>query len=355
MMNRHKKSAGFPPLAASDISLFCSQTALILKAAIPLQDGIAAIQENIDSSSGKELLKEIETNIAENGSLYTALANTGAFPSYMVNMVNIGEKSGKLDDVMEALALYYDREDTLKKRVKSAVLYPFILILMMAAVIAVLVIKVLPVFNQVFQDLGSNVSSSSAAVMNIGIAIGKYAFIVILVLAILVIAAVIFAKTKKGAELCADLISSFAVTRRLSGKIAAARFASVMSMLISSGYDTSEALELVPKVMKNKTVIHKIEKCKMSIQKGSSFAQAVTEVRMFPGIYSSMIHIGSKTGNLDTVMKKLAGIYDEDVDTSIGNVVSVIEPVMVGVLSVIIGSILLSVMLPLMGIMSSIG
>ena len=354
-MKNHKKSTGFQPLAASDISLFCSQTALILKAAIPMQDGMAAIQENIDSLEGKQLLKEIENSIAENGSLYTALSKTGAFPSYMVNMVNIGEKSGKLDNVMEALALYYDREDTLKKRVKSAVLYPFILILMMAAVIAILVIKVLPIFNQVFQDLGSDVSTSSAAVMSVGIAIGKYAFVVILVLAVLVVVGIIFAKTKKGAEVFTDLLSSFAVTRKLSGKIAAARFASVMSMLISSGYDTSEALDLVPKVMNNKTVISKIEKCKAGISAGSSFAQAITDAHMFPGIYSSMIHIGAKTGNLDTVMEKLAGLYDEDVDTSINNAVSVIEPVMVGVLSVIIGSILLSVMLPLMGIMSSIG
>ncbi|HEX3038228.1 MAG TPA: type II secretion system F family protein [Oscillospiraceae bacterium] len=354
-MNSHKKSTEFQPLVASDISLFCSQTALILKAAIPMQDGMAAIQENVESAQGKQLLKEIENSIAENGSLYTALLKTGAFPSYMVNMVNIGEKSGKLDNVMEALALYYDREDTLKKRVKSAVLYPFILILMMAAVIAILVIKVLPIFNQVFQDLGSDVSASSAAVLNVGIAIGKYAFWVILVLAVLVVISILFTKTRKGAQVFTDLLSSFAVTRKLSGKIAAARFASVMSMLISSGYDTSEALDLVPKVLNNKTVIGKVEKCKEGIRTGSSFAQAVTDVHMFPGIYSSMIHIGAKTGNLDTVMEKLAALYDEDVDTSINNAVSVIEPVMVGVLSVVIGSILLSVMLPLMGIMSSIG
>lgn len=354
-MVHRKKEAMFQPLAASDISLFCSQTALILKAAIPMQDGIAAIQENIESGEGKKLLKTIENSIAEDGSLSNALVKTGAFPSYMVNMVHIGEKSGKLDDVMEALALYYDREDTLQKRVKSAVLYPFILILMMAAVVAILVMKVLPVFNQVFQDLGSDVSASSAAVLNIGIHIGKYAFFVILVLAVLILVGIVFAKTKKGAEMFSDLLSSFAITRGLSAKVAAARFASVMSMLISSGYDTSEALDLVPKVMKNKAVIRKIENCKASIQTGASFAQAVTEAHMFPGIYSSMIHIGAKTGNLDTVMKKLAGIYEEDVDTSIGNAVSVIEPVMVGVLSVIIGSILLSVMLPLMGIMSSIG
>lgn len=354
-MNDSKKQKGFQPLAASDISLFCSQTALILKSAIPLQDGISAIQENVDSPEGKRLLKQIESGLGEDGSFYTSLAETGAFPSYMVNMVHIGEKSGKLDNVLEALALYYEREDTLKKRVKSAVLYPFILILMMAAVIAVLVIKVLPIFNQVFQDLGSGISSSSAAVMHAGMAVGKYALIVILVLAVLVLFCMIFAGTRKGKAVLADLLSNFVFTRKLSGKIAAARFASVMSMLISSGYDTSEALDLVPDILNSKAVIAKVEKCKAKVTAGESFAQAVTESNMFPGIYSSMIHIGSKTGSLDTVMKNLASIYNEEVDASVGSAVAVIEPVMVGSLSVIIGAVLISVMLPLMGIMSSIG
>lgn len=343
------------PLSSNDVSLFCSQVVLILRAAIPLQEGIAAIRENVEDANGRELILRIQKSLEQNGSLYLALKNAGVFPKYMVNMVNIGEKAGKLDNVMEALSLYYDRDDRLRRRIRSAILYPLILILMMAAVISVLVIKVLPVFNEVFLDMGSDMSAVSSSVMRIGMDIGKYALIVIIVLAVLLLLVLIFSKTESGSRKIADVLGRFGPTRRLSDKVASARFASVMSMMLSSGYDTSEALELIPNILTNRKMIDKVKKCSEAVNTGASFPKAMESVNMFPGIYASMISIGAKTGNLDTVMHNLAELYSEDVDDSVDKVVSVIEPSMVAVLSIVIGAILLSVMLPLMGIMSSIG
>jgi type IV pilus assembly protein PilC len=353
--NTNAKQGKRKLLSSSDVSLFCSQVVLILKAAIPLQEGIGAISENIEEVEGKELIRQIKENLERNGSFYTALNSTGAFPNYMVNMVNIGEKSGKLDSVMEALSLYYDRDDKLRRRVRSAILYPLILVLMMAAVISVLVIKVLPVFNNVFLDMGSDLSAASGAIMHIGMGIGRYALIAIIILAVLLLLALILSKTETGSRRLGILFDRLGLTRRLSDKIASARFASVLSMMLSSGYDTGEALELIPKILTNQTIIEKIEKTRKSVNSGVSLAKALENVNMFPGIYSSMVNLGDRTGSLDTVMKNLAELYNEDVDESINKAVSIIEPVMVGVLSVVIGGILLSIMLPLMGIMSSIG
>lgn len=341
--------------SAGDVSLFCAQMALILKSAIPLQDGIAAVGENIEDVRAKNIISMIETAVSENVPFFQALEETGVFPGYMVHMVEIGEKAGKLDDVLEALSLHYEREDKLKKSIRSAVVYPFILVLMMSVVIAVLVVKVLPVFNRVFNDLGSQMSGFAVSIMNVGTAIGKYAFIVVVIVAVLLFLLYLFTKTPQGAVLFGRAAANFAGTRRLSAKIASARFASVMSMMLSSGYSTDEALELIPKIISNDIVAQKITKCKELIHGGTSFPEALTQVNMFPGVYGRMVGIGTKTGNLDTVMKKLAGIYEEEVDASINNAVSIIEPALVGVLSVIIGAILLSVMLPLMSIMSSIG
>jgi len=342
-------------LSSNDVSLFCSQVVLILKAAIPLQEGIGAISENIETAQGKELILKIKDELEQNSSLYTALSKTGAFPDYMVNMVNIGEKAGKLDSVMEALSLYYAREDKLRRRVQSAILYPLILVLMMAVVVSIMVIKALPVFNDVFLDMGGDMSATSGVVIGVGMAIGQYALVVILILAVLLITVLILSKTEKGSRRLISFVARFGPTRRLSDKIASARFASIMSMMLSSGYDTSEALELIPDIINNKNIIEKINKSRKAVDSGESFAKALEQVQMFPGIYSSMIYLGAKTGSLDTVMNNLADIYSEDVDDSINRAVSIIEPVMVAVLSVVIGGILLSVMLPLMGIMSSIG
>lgn len=342
-------------LASSDVSLFCSQVVLILKAAIPLQEGIGAISENIESARGKKLILEMQEELEQNSSLYAALSKTGAFPGYMVHMVDIGEKAGRLDSVMEGLATYYAWEDRLRRRVRSAILYPLVLVLMMAAVVAVMVVKALPAFNDVFLDLGGDMSSTAKVVIGAGMATGRYALIVILILAVLLIAVLILSATDAGSRRLVGFVARFGPTRRLSEKIASARFASVMSMMLATGYDTSEALELIPDIIPSETVIEKVKKSRQAVEEGQSFAKALEKVRMFPGIYSSMIHLGVKTGSLDTVMNRLAEIYSEDVDDSINRAVSVIEPVMVAVLSVVIGAILLSVMLPLMGILSSIG
>jgi type IV pilus assembly protein PilC len=342
-------------LSSNDISLFCSQVVLILRSAIPLQEGIGAIGENMETEQGKELIHKIAGSLEQNSSLYTALTLTGVFPEYMVNMVNLGEKTGKLESVMEALSLYYARDDRLRRRVRSAILYPLILVLMMAAVISVMLIKVLPVFNDVFLDLGGDVSATSKAVIQVGTAVGQYSLVAVLVLAILLLVLFVLSRTDSGSKSLSEFTGRFGPTRRLSDKIASARFASVLSMMLSSGYDTAEALELIPSIISNRNIMNKIIKSRKALESGDSLSKALGDVNLFPGIYSSMIHLGSKTGSLDTVMNKLADIYSEEVDDSINKAVSVIEPVLVAALSVVIGGILLSVMLPLMGIMSSIG
>lgn len=353
MKEKHGKAKGV--FSAEDVSMFCTQMALILRSAIPLEDGVAAIEEEIEDKAAKAVVDSVREAVSMNTPFYQALQESGAFPAYMVNMVEIGEKAGKLDDVLAALGQHYEREAALKKNIKRAVVYPLLLVLMMAVVISVLVIKVLPVFSQVFRDLGSEMSAFSTFVMNMGMGVGKYAFIIVLVLVALVLCAFLFARTKKGGAAAGKALAHFGPTRKLSSKIASARFASVMSMMLSSGYSTDEALELVPKIIPSDVAVEKIEQCREKVAGGMSFAEAIREVNLFPGIYGRMVGVGAKTGSLDTVMQKLAALYEEEVDDSIDRAVAVIEPALVAVLSVIIGAILLSVMLPLMGIMSSIG
>lgn len=342
-------------LHAGDVSLFCAQAAMILKSGIPLQDGIGEIGEAMENAAGKDMVRRVQEHLEKDGSLAPALRKAGIFPSYMVNMVSIGEKAGRLDNVMEALSLYYEREDRLHRRIRSAVLYPLILILMMAAVIAVLLIRVLPVFSDVFADLGGSMSDSSGAILGVGMAIGKIALGLILFISILMVLCLILSKTKKGSRWLSRLAAHFGPTRRLSNKISSARFASVMSMMLASGYDTSDAMELVPEIITSPEILKKIELCRKQLREGKAFAPAVESTGIFSGIYAGMVRVGAKTGNLDAVMKRLAVLYGEDVDETVNRGIGLIEPVMAGVLSVVIGAILLAVMLPLMGILSSIG
>lgn len=351
------KSQGSPAAArslhAEDVALFCAQAAMILKSGIPLQEGIGEIGDAMDSAAGKEMVRRVQEALERGGALAPALRQAGVFPAYMVSMVSVGEKAGRLDNVMEALSLYYEREGRIRRRIRSAVLYPLILILMMAAVIAVLLIRVFPVFRGVFADLGG--TGGSAVILSVGMTVGRVALGVILVLAVLLALCLILAKTRGGAAFLARAALCFGPARRLAGKISSARFAAVMSMMLASGYDTADAMELVPEIVTSPEVQKKVELCRKQLREGNSFARAVESAGIFPGIYSGMVRVGAKTGNLDAVMKRLAALYGEDVDETIEHGIGMIEPVMAGVLAVVIGAILLTVMLPLMGILSSIG
>ncbi|WMJ22321.1 type II secretion system F family protein [Paludicola sp. MB14-C6] len=354
-MDTQTKERKMRLLSSDDISIFCAQVALILKSGIPLHEGIVAISENIEEKNAKKLIIEISNSVEAKGELHIALSESGVFPDYMVNMVRIGEKTGKLEPVMESLSYYYEREAELKNRVRSAILYPTILVLMMCAVLTVLIVKVLPIFSDVFASLGSDMPAMAAQMMNFGLSLGKYAYVILLLLAILIVGLFYYSKTSKGTHNISKLFGQLFFTKKLTAKVAAARFASVMSMMFSSGYHTDEALELASLIVNHSTVKQKVEKCRDLINKGYSFSDSVTQTGIFGGIYGRMVSIGVKTGSLDEVMKRLADIYNDQADESVDKAVALVEPILVGILCVVIGIILLTVMLPLMGIMSSIG
>ncbi len=340
-------------LPDSLIAAFCAQLTLILRSGLTIRDGIAMMKEN-GEETGLPLSGILET-VSAGGSLRQALELAGGFPAYMLGMVEIGERSGKLEEVLDSLSLYYDRESRLKDRIRGAILYPSMLLVMIALVIAVLVIKVMPVFAKVFSDLGTEMSSTAVAIMNIGQFIGKYAAIMIGILALAVAGLLIWSKTKAGARALSHFSTGFILTKKLSKKIASGRFASALSLLISSGYDTDGALKLMPAILDNPYVARKVEDLRTKISEGTSFSEAVLASGLFSSLYAGMLSVGFKTGAAAEVMKRIASAYEEETETALDNIVSMIEPALVALLSIVIGIILISVMLPLLGIMSSIG
>lgn len=335
------------------IAAFAAQLALILRSGLPLRDGIALMQESGEDADMP--LSVLMQSVTAGGTLRQALGKAGGFPDYMLGMVEIGERSGKLEEVLDSLALFYDRESRLKERIRSAVLYPSLLLVMIAVVITVLVVKVMPVFAQVFGDLGTEMSATATAIMNAGQFIGRYAAVIIGVLAVIVLGLMLWSKTAPGAKALSRFSSKFFLTKKLSRKIASGRFASALSLLLSSGYDTDGALELMPAVLDNAYIIQKIKELRQKTTSGTSFSEAVRSCGLFTNLYTGMLSVGFKTGSGDSVMKRIATAYEEETESAIDNMVSMIEPILVAALSIVIGVILISVMLPLMGIMSSIG
>jgi type IV pilus assembly protein PilC len=256
---------------------------------------------------------------------------------------------------MDSLTGYYEREEELAKSVRSAVTYPLVMVAMMLVVITVLVVQVMPIFQRVFEGLGSGMTGVSAGIMRFGELVGRYAFVVLGLVALLAIAYYLMRTTAKGRAVLDRWKASFVVTRKLNANIASGRFASAMSLMLSSGLDTDQSLEMVERLIDNRTVRENIAQLKQEIRDGASFPDALVNAGVFSGVNASMITVGFKTGSMDLVMEKLARRYEEEIDTQLGSMIAILEPTLVAVLSVIVGLILLSVMVPLMDIMSTIG
>lgn len=342
-------------LSNNEITYFCGQMAMILKAGISSMEGVSMLAEDADSEEGRTILKGICSVLEEGGSLHLALERAQVFPKYLLDMTEIGEQSGRLDEVMEALAAYYEREEAISKSIKNAVTYPLIMIGMMVAVILVLIIKVMPIFEQVYIQLGSEMSGFGGSMLALGGVLSRYSIAFLLLLAILTGCALYFTKSKKGRASLKAFASGFVLTRSLYDKIAASRFAGGMALCLSSGLDMDESLEMVSRLVDNDRLHAKITGCQEKIASGMGFSEAMGQSGLFTGVYAGMVSVGVKTGATDEVMKKIALQYEDAADQSIQKSLSVIEPTLVAVLSVIVGLILLSVMLPLMGIMSAIG
>lgn len=342
-------------LSAAELSAFCEQIALILKAGIPVQEGIAIMVEDNRNAKGVEILQQIQEQTELGASLRESLEKADAFPKYMLDMVAIGEQSGRLDEVMDALVLYYERSEAISKNLRSAVTYPILMIVMMLVVIGILIMKVLPIFAQVFEQLGSQLSPFSQGILHLGGLMNQYAVVILVVLGVIVLVLAGLRFTKGGAALYAKLFRSFPGTRKLAAKISAGRFASAMSMMLSSGLDVDQSLEMASALVDDSNIQSKIAVCQEHIAQGESFSDALTQTNIFSGVYSRMVSVGFKTGSVDGVMRKIADRCEAEVDDQIGSMISVLEPTLVAVLSLIVGMILLSVMLPLMGIMTSIG
>ena len=342
-------------LSNAELASFCGQLALILHAGISSLEGLSIMAEDTPEGEGRTLLQGMLACMEQGGSFSQAVAESGCFPPYMVNMVTLGEQSGRLDDVITSLGSYYRREDELARSIKSAVTYPLVMLGMMVAVLLVLIVKVLPVFNQVFRQLGTGLTGISGAILRMGDALSRYSIVFVVVAAIAALVCFYFIGTAPGRAAMQRFSTRFFATRKLAEMIACGRFASGMHLSLSSGLNIDESLELVARLVEHPAVAAKIEKMRTMMAEGSSFSDAVAETGLFSGVYARMISIGVKAGAVDDVLRQISEQYDEEIEQRMAGAIAKLEPTLVAVLSVAVGMILLSVMLPLMGIMSNIG
>lgn len=344
---RKKDQKGLP---AAELSLFCGQVAMILEAGLPLYDGMETLAGANAVSANADMYQSASKGVNETGSLYNALKADPRWPEYLVEMVGIGESTGELDKVMRGLETYYAREDRIRSAVVSAVTYPLVLGAMLVVIVLIMLLFVLPVFRRTLDSMGVG----DNAMMQVGTVIGWIVMAVVAVLLIGVIGALLVLRTKHRGKVLEAAQRIVPAIGRLNRRLNASRVASVLSMMFSGGFQTGEALDMTSHIISDEVAAEKVRSVRKSLENGSTFADAISEAGLFEELHNRMIRMGSATGNEDQVFGKLGELYEEQVEADISRMVSIIEPTLVALLAVVIGAVLLTVMLPMAGILSSL-
>lgn len=339
-------------LTSEELYAFSDEMGMMISSGV---SSIQAITMMLDESEGgeeKELLTEMEQVVAESGSLSKAIDQSGVFPDYFVEMAKMGETTGKMDTVLKNLAAHYSREMAISSAIRSAVTYPLMMVAMMLVIIIVLVTEIMPVFNRVFKQLGGTMDGLSAGFLSVGTFMKSNWVILLVILLALVAYMIVANKTSWGKSRRLNMLYKSRRFKSIHSKIATSRFASAMAMTLSSGMDVMQALDVSGRIVDAPDFEAKVEKCKDSFAESMDIGKAFSLSGIFGGLYGKMAILGAKTGNMETVLEKVASTYQEEADEEINDLIAVVEPTLVIILSIIVGIILLSVMLPLLNIMS---
>ena len=328
--------------------------ARILEAGLPLYDGMETLAEADSGSANAQMYQEVSKGVTETGSLYDALKADKRWPSYLVEMAGVGERSGQLEQVMRGLEEYYAREDRIRSAITGAVTYPLVLGSMLVVIVLIMLWKVLPVFRRVLASMGTSMSGSGGMLMNAGAAVGWIVLILVAAAVAAVIAALVMMRTSRGEKVRELVWKVVPAIRSISKKLSASRVAGILSMMISGGFPMDEALEMTSHVLTDAEAAKKVEEVRSGMEEGKLFADALGDTGLFGDLEQRMIRMGSATGREDQVLKKVASLYEEQAENEIGRTVSIIEPTLVALLSIVIGGVLLSVMLPMAGILSTL-
>lgn len=343
-------------LTNSEISAFCMGLSLLIHSGVGVGDGLALLAEEETDGEYRDMLKELSESADSGVSLAEAVKTSGRFPGYVCGLLEVGEKSGRTEEALSALARYYEDRARLDHQIKTALLYPAILLVIMLAVIAVLLIRVLPVFNEVYAYLGASLTGIAGGLLSLGRALDAAMPVLLVILGIVVVLIILFAAVPAFREKLTGFWRRRMGDKGVSKKINTACFAQSLSMGLSSGLPLEEALSLAGSLLDDVPAAKaRCEDCQKRIEGGESLSAAMKASGALPNTECRLLELGLRSGTGDAAMEQIARRLSEESEIALEESVARVEPALVMVTSALVGIILLAVMLPLMNIMTSIG
>lgn len=343
-------------LSTKDIALLCRQLASMLSAGVTLVKALNILFLQMEKKNIKEAVKRLYESVQKGEQFSEAIRKqSGVYPELLMGMVEAGEGSGKLDNVIEKISTHYEKEVKLKAKVKSALTYPIILVCLCVVVVIILVTQVLPTFVGMFNQAGSELPLPTRILMSFSDTLTGYWYLFVLAIAILVLAFKVYTNTEHGLKKWHGLLLKLPLFGKMFVKLAAVRFTSTLSTLLSSGMNLIPALEIAARVVGNRVIMEGINVSKEDIRKGMPLSQSLRKVNVLPPMVYSMIGIGEESGSIEEMLEKCGEYYNDEVDNSITKLVGMIEPLLIIMMAVVIGFIVIAMILPIFDLYGAVG
>ena len=333
-----------------DLVIFARQLATMVNAGIPLVNALDILGEQIEEPFFKEVVFKVRDGVETGSSLSEALArHPHVFSNLFVNMVRAGESSGMLDDILDRVALYLEKTSALRRKVRSALVYPAAVSVMALAITVFLLVKVIPIFEEIYAGFsGAELPTPTRILVNVSRAMRSYFYVVLGAGTALIFLIGRIIKTKKGRLKFDRIKLNLPVFGVLVRKVAVGKFTRTLSTLVKSGVPILSALEIVSKTADNLVVENAVEKVRSNVREGESIAEPLSRSGVFPPMVVRMISVGEQTGELEKMLSKIADFYDEQVDAAVSGLTSLIEPLIIAFLGIVVGGIVICMFLPIL-------
>ncbi|MCX7747385.1 MAG: type II secretion system F family protein [Clostridia bacterium] len=341
-----------------DLALFCKQFYTMVDAGVSVPNSLDLLRKQTENVRFAFIIGKVYEDVKRGKSLSESMkAYKDVFPVILTSMIQVGEISGNIDVVLNRLSIHFEKENKLKQKIKTAMMYPMIIGIIALVMVTVMLVFIVPRFVKMFEMMGAQLPLPTRILLSVSSFVTSFYFVMIVGSLIFFVKFVL--DKLKGNLKFKLFMNSAALRIPLVGKnvrkITASRFSRALSLLLKTGVPLIQALEVVDRVVDNQIVSTGLSRVKEDIKKGASLADSIEKVSIFPVMVSQMMSIGEEAGSLDTTIEKIADYYDDELDASISRLIALLEPVMMMGLALVIGLIVIATIMPVFSIYSKLG
>lgn len=345
-----------PKIGSRDLQIFTRQFSTLLNSGINIGDSLKILESGTGTPLLRQVLSRVRYAVEGGKSLGDALAIFPlTFDNFYCNMVRAGEVSGSLDQILGRMSTYLEKSEKIKRQVKSAMMYPVIIVAVTVLVISGILVFVIPKFQEMYTSSGSELPALTRIVISLSEGLRKKWFLLLVALVAIPASLIAFYRTDEGKRSVDQLMMGVPVFGQILIKSSVARFTRTMSTLLSSGVPLLDAIEAAAKTVGNVVMEVTLIKCRESVAEGKGFAKPLSKLKIMPQMVSQMVMIGEQTGALDTMLGKVADFFEDEVDNAIKGMATLIEPLLLVVVGGIVAVIVIAMYLPIFGMADVVG